>query len=72
MAVRTNGRRITRDDLQAAFADVLGEGEATARDLVPQAAVIAGGVALAVIAIAYVFGRRRGRKRTAVLEVRRI
>jgi hypothetical protein len=29
-------------------------------------------VALAVIAMAYLAGRRRGRKRTAVLEVRRI
>ena len=28
---RSNGRLITREDLQAAYAQVMGEGEATAR-----------------------------------------
>ena len=28
MAVETNGRKITRDDLEAAFSQVIGEGEA--------------------------------------------
>jgi hypothetical protein len=72
MAVRTSGRRITRDDLQAAFADVLGEGEQTARESAPQALVIGGSVVLLVVVTAYLLGRRRGRKRTAVLEVRRL
>ena len=36
MAVGTNGRRITRDDLEAAFAQVVGEGEATADAAIPQ------------------------------------
>jgi hypothetical protein len=72
MAVETNGRRITRDDLQAAFTKVVGEGEQTARDAAPQAMFIAGSVALGVIAIAYLFGRRGGRKRSAVLEIRQL
>jgi hypothetical protein len=72
MAVETNGRRITRDDLQAAFTKVVGDGEQTAREAAPQAAFIAGSVALAVIAIAYFFGRRGGRKRSAVLEIRQL
>ena len=37
MVARTD-RRITRDDLEAAFSKVVGEGEATARDAVPPAA----------------------------------
>jgi hypothetical protein len=72
MAVETNGRRITRDDLQAAFTKVVGDGEQSAREAAPQAALIAGSVALGVIAIAYLFGRRGGRKRSAVLEIRQL
>jgi hypothetical protein len=72
MAVETNGRRITRDDLQSAFEKVVGDGEQTARDSAPQVALIAGSVALGVIAIAYLFGRRGGRKRSAVLEIRQL
>ncbi|HUZ10456.1 MAG TPA: hypothetical protein VMU76_09840 [Acidimicrobiales bacterium] len=72
MAVRTKGARVTREDLHAAFSDLLGEGEATARAAAPQAIVVAGAVALALFTLAYVAGRRRGRRRTAVLEVRRI
>jgi hypothetical protein len=72
MAVGTNGRRITRDDLEAAFSRVAGDGEATARAAAPQALVVAGAVALGVITLAYLAGRRRGRRRSAVLEVRRV
>ncbi len=67
-----HGRRITRDDLEAAFSRVVGEGEETARAAVPQTALIAGAVALGVIALSYLAGRRRGRKRSAVLEIRRV
>ncbi len=72
MAVGTNGRRITRDDLEAAFSEVIGEGEATAEAALPQVLVVAGAIALGVITLAYLAGRRRGRRRSAVLEVRRV
>lgn len=72
MATRTNGRRITRDDLQDALTRLAGEGESTAKAAAPQAAVIAGAVALVVVVLAYLAGRRRGRHRSAVIEVRRI
>ncbi len=63
--------RITKDDLKAAYSSVVGEGEATAKAAVPQALVVAGAVALAVLTAAYLLGRRRGRRRSAVV-VRRI
>ena len=72
MATETNGRRITRDDLEAAFSQVIGEGEATADAAVPQMALIAGTVGLAVITLAYLAGKRRGRRRSAVVEIRRV
>ncbi len=72
MAVTTNGRRITRDDLQQAFSQVLGEGEAGVGVAVPRIAVVAGTVVLAVLTLTYLSGRRRGRKQSAVLEIRRL
>lgn len=72
MTVATNGRKITRDDLQAAFSQVLGEGEATAQASAPQALIVVGAVALGVLAIAYLAGKRRGRHRSAVVEIRRV
>ena len=72
MAVSTNGRKISRGDLEAAFARALGEGEATARGAGPQAALIGGAVAFGVLVLVYLAGRRRGRNRSAILEVRRL
>jgi hypothetical protein len=72
MAVETNGRRITRDDLQTAFARAIGEGQDTVRQNLPPAVVVAGAVALGVIAIAYVLGRRGGRNESAIVEIRRL
>jgi len=72
MAVGTNGRKITRDDLEAAFSQVIGEGEATAEAAVPQVLLVAGTVALAVVTLAYLAGKRRGRRRSAVVEIRRV
>ncbi|HUC05932.1 MAG TPA: hypothetical protein VL961_11080 [Acidimicrobiales bacterium] len=67
----TNGR-ITREDLRAAYSQVMGEGEATARAAAPRGLAIAGAVALGVVTLAYLTGRRRGRSRSAVVEIRRL
>ncbi len=71
MMVARTDRRITRDDLEAAFSKVVGEGESTARDAVPPLLVIAGAVALGLVTVAYIAGRRRGRRRSTFLEIRR-
>ena len=42
----SNGRRITREDLQAAYSQVIGEGEATARAAAPQGLAVAGAVGI--------------------------
>lgn len=72
MAVQTNGRRISRDDLEAAFTKVLGDGEATAEAAERPVLVVAAAVVIGVVALAYLAGRRRGRKRSTVIELRRI
>ena len=68
----SNGRLITREDLQAAYAQVMGEGEATVRAAAPRGLAVGGAVALVIIALAFLAGRRRGRARSAVVEIRRL
>jgi hypothetical protein len=65
-------RRITREDLQAAYAQVVGEGEASAKAAAPQGIAVIGAAALAVVTVAFFAGRRRGRSRSAVVEIRRL
>jgi hypothetical protein len=72
MSMRTNGRPITRDDVEAAFQRVVGEGEKAAEAAVPTAVVAAGAAALCAIALAYLAGKRRGRQRSSVVEIRRL
>ena len=68
----SNGRLITRDDLQAAYAQVMGEGEATVRAAAPRGLAVGGAVAIVILAPAFLAGRRRGRARSAVVEIRRL
>jgi hypothetical protein len=64
--------RITRDDLEDKFRELEGE----ARDQVQSArstAVTAGVVALLVLVLlAFLLGRRKGRHRSTVVEIRRV
>jgi hypothetical protein len=72
MPVETNGRKISRDDLQAAFTKAIGEGEDTVRASLPPVLVVAGAVVVGVVAVAYFFGRRGGRSDSAIVEIRRL
>ena len=72
MPVETNGRRISRDDLQAAVAKAIGEGQETVRASLPPVLIVAGAVAVGLVAIAYVLGRRGGRNDSAIVEIRRL
>ena len=68
----SNGRLITRQDLQAAYAQVMGEGEAEVRAAAPRTLAIAGAIGIVVITLAFLAGRRRGRAKSAVVEIRRL
>jgi hypothetical protein len=69
---QSKGGRITREDLQAAYSQVLGEGEATVRAAAPQALAVGGAIGLVIVTLAFLAGRRRGRTRSAVVEIRRL
>lgn len=71
MPLQTNGR-ITRTDLEVAFSRAWGDGQEQAKAAVPQAALIGGALALAVVALAFLLGKRRGQRRSTVVEIRRL
>jgi hypothetical protein len=65
-------RKITRDDIEAKLRELRGEvDERTEAAKVP-AIAIAVGVVVVTIAAAYLLGRRRGKKRQTIFEIRRI
>ena len=65
-------RKITRDDIEAKLRELQGEVDQRADAAKVPAVAIAVGVAVVTIAAAYWLGRRKGRKRQTVLEIRRL
>ena len=66
-----NGR-ITREDIEAKFRELNGGVTEEVTAARPQILSIGLAVAVTVVTIAYLAGRRRGRKKSAVVEIRRI
>lgn len=65
-------RPITRDDLVAGFRELQGEVEESAETAKTYAMAAVAVVAVVVITVAFLAGRRRGRKKSTVVEIRRI
>jgi hypothetical protein len=71
-SVVTPDRKITKGDIEAKLREIQGDiGERTEAAKTP-ALAIAVGVAVVAIAAAYFLGRRKGKRRQTVLEIRRI
>jgi hypothetical protein len=65
-------KRVTRDDIEAKLRELQSEVDSgVERAKVPTVAIVAGVVAVTVIA-SYWLGRRRGRRRQLILEIKRI
>jgi hypothetical protein len=71
--VKTNGNgSVTRGDIEAKLAQIRGVADDTtevAQEATKTALVVAGA---GVVVIAFLLGRRRGRKKSTIVEVRRI
>lgn len=63
---------ITRDDIEAKFRELQGEVDDTAEQTAGVAVLIGVGAAVALLAVAFFLGTRRGKKRTTVVEIRRV
>jgi hypothetical protein len=64
-------RKIERAEVETAVRDLLGEGEQAARQYAGMSISLAGAISLLGLAFAFLMGRRRGRRRNAVIEIRR-
>jgi hypothetical protein len=64
--------RITRDDIEAKLREISGEVDDSVESARPK--VLTGAVAgvFLLVVVAYLLGRRRGRKRSALVEIRRL
>jgi hypothetical protein len=65
-------RRITRGDIEAKLKEMRGEVEQTAEAARTPILAVAGGVAAAVVILAFLLGKRRGRRKSTVVEIRRV
>ena len=64
--------KITRDQLEAKFRELTGGVTEEVDEIRSQAMAIGLAVVVATVAIVYLIGRRRGRRRSTIVEVRRI
>jgi hypothetical protein len=68
----TPDQTVTRDDIEAKLRQIKGEVDTTA-DSAKSYLVIAGVAGMVVvIGLAYLMGRRKGKKKTTVVEIRRV
>ncbi|MEJ7584009.1 MAG: hypothetical protein WKF43_07955 [Acidimicrobiales bacterium] len=63
---------VSRDDIEAKFREIQGELEETAESAKGMAIAIGAAVAVVVVLGVVLLGRRRGRKKTTFIEVRRL
>jgi hypothetical protein len=64
--------KITRDDIESKLRELRGEVDERVEEVKVPAIAIAVGAAVVTVLAAYWFGKRRGKKRQMVLEIRRI
>jgi hypothetical protein len=64
--------QITRDDIEAKFRELQSDVETTAESAKSVAIVVGAVVAVAVVLLVFVLGKRRGHKETTIVEVRRL
>lgn len=70
--VAAPGGTIERDDLEAKLRELQGEVNETKESAASTLITVGAIVAVGVLAVAFLLGRRKGRRRTTVVEVRRI
>lgn len=71
MAV-TQERPVTRADIESKLRQIRGEVDSTAKAAVPIGLAVGAAAVAVVVGMAYLMGRRKGRKRATVVEIRRV
>jgi len=65
------GKTISRDDIEAKLRELQGEVEIIGEEAKSYAITVGIVILVGVVAVAFVFGRRRGRRNRTIVEVRR-
>ncbi|HVM10708.1 MAG TPA: hypothetical protein VM345_19765 [Acidimicrobiales bacterium] len=64
--------RVSRNDIEAKLREIRGEVDSSAQAAKPAALTIVAVAAVVVIGAAYMLGRRKGRLKSTVVEIRRV
>jgi hypothetical protein len=64
--------RISRDDIESKFRELQGGVDDAADRAVSSVLVAGAAIAVGIVVVAYLLGRRKGRKRSTIVEVRRL
>jgi hypothetical protein len=65
-------KHITRDDIEAKFREIKGDIDDTAESAKGMAVTVGAVVAVVVVLGVFMLGKRRGKKKTTFIEVRRL
>jgi LPXTG-motif cell wall-anchored protein len=63
---------VTRADIESKLHQIRGEAEKTGEAAKNAGMVVAGVVAVVVVGLAFVLGKRRGRRKSTIVEIRRV
>ena len=64
--------KITRDDIESKFRELQGETTETVEETKSIAVTAAIAVGVVVVAAVFILGRRRGRRKSTIVEIRRL
>lgn len=66
------GGTVTTDDIRAKLTEIRSEMEATGEKARTTMTYVAVGAVIAAVGLAFLLGRRKGRRRSTVVEIRRV
>ncbi len=64
--------RVTRADIESKLRQIRGEAEKTGESAKSAGMVVVGVVAVAFVGVAFLLGKRRGRRKSTIVEIRRV
>lgn len=71
-ADRKDGRKVTRADLEAKLTEIDAELNDTGEAIKPKAMAFGIGALVVILLLAFLLGRRKGERKTTIVEVRRV
>ena len=72
MAGDPGGKRVSRADLEAKLSEIDAELSETGEAIKPKAVAFGVGALVLILVVAFLLGRRKGDRRSTIVEVRRI